>query len=97
MDYNGNGTNPQQRDIVLSPNEYLFVQSNTNGIIKTYAGPITITISAQDSIVKFNGKSKKFEATNNVQEAKGLFVTPPENWYAILKNPAKNNETTEGG
>ena len=97
MDYNGNGTNPQQRDIVLSPNEYLFVQSNTNGIIKTYAGPITITISAQDSIVKFNGKSKKFEATNNVQEAKGLFVTPPENWYAILKNPAKNNETPEGG
>lgn len=97
MDYNGNGTNPQQRDIVLSPNEYLFVQSNTNGIIKTYAGPITITISAQDSIVKFNGKSKKFEATNNVQEAKGLFVTPPENWYAILKNPAKNNESPEGG
>ena len=97
MDYNGNGTNPQQRDIVLSPNEYLFVQSNTNGIIKTYAGPITITISAQDSIVKFNGKSKKFEATNNVQEAKGLFITPPENWYAILKNPAKNNETPEGG
>ena len=97
MDYNGNGTNPQQRDIVLSPNEYLFVQSNTNGIIKTYAGPITITISAQDSIVKFNGKSKKFEATNNIQEAKGLFVTPPENWYAILKNPAKNNETPEGG
>lgn len=97
MDYNGNGTNPQQRDIVLSPNEYLFVQSNTNGIIKTYAGPITITISAQDSIVKFNGKSKKFEATNNIQEAKGLFVTPPENWYAILKNPAKNNESPEGG
>ena len=97
MDYNVNGTNTQQRDIVLSPNEYLFVQSNTNGIIKTYAGPITITISAQDSIVQFNNKTKRFETTNNLQEAKGLFVAPPENWYAILKNPAKNNENPEGG
>ena len=54
--YNNNMMNPQQRDIVLSPNEYVFVHNNTNGSIKTYTGPITITISAQDSLVVFDNK-----------------------------------------
>ena len=50
----------QQRDIILSPNEFVFVQSNTNGVIKTYTGPSTITISTQDSLVIFNEKTKCF-------------------------------------
>lgn len=88
--YNNNMMNPQQRDIVLSPNEYVFVQNNTNGSIKTYTGPITITISAQDSLVIFDEKSKKFKTVQNLTEAKSLFVLPPENWYAIVKNPTKD-------
>lgn len=88
--YNNNMMNPQQRDIVLSPNEYVFVQNNTNGSIKTYTGPITITISAQDSLVVFDEKSKKFKTVQNLTEAKSLFVLPPENWYAIVKNPTKD-------
>lgn len=88
--YNNNMMNPQQRDIVLSPNEYVFVQNNTNGSIKTYTGPITITISAQDSLVVFDENSKKFKTVQNLTEAKSLFVLPPENWYAIVKNPTKD-------
>ena len=51
----------QQRDIVLSPNEYCFVQNQTNGSIKTHVGPVTITISQQESLVTFNRKTKKYE------------------------------------
>ena len=51
--YNSNNNN-QQRDVILSPNEFIFVQSNTNGIIKTYTGPCIFTISAQDSLVIFD-------------------------------------------
>ena len=88
---NYNNMNQQQRDIVLSPNEYVFVQNNTNGSIKTYTGPTTITISAQDSLVVFDEKNKKFKTVQNLTEAKSLFVLPPENWYAIVKNPTKDS------
>ena len=87
----------QQRDIILSPNEFVFVQSNTNGVIKTYTGPSTITISTQDSLVIFNEKTKCFETVQNPNQAKQLMILPPENWYAILKNPAVNNEYPEPG
>ena len=89
--------NNQQRDIVLSPNEFIFVQSNTNGIIKTYVGPITITISTQDTLVRFDERTKQFVATTSVNEAKQLMILPPENWYAIVKNPAENGTYPEMG
>ena len=89
--------NNQQRDIVLSPNEFIFVQSNTNGIIKTYVGPITITISTQDTLVRFDERTKQFVATTSVTEAKQLMILPPENWYAIVKNPAENGTYPEMG
>ena len=66
------------------------MQNNTNGSIKTYTGPTTITISAQDSLVVFDEKNKKFKTVQNLTEAKSLFVLPPENWYAIVKNPTKD-------
>lgn len=97
MDYNNMRDNQSQRDIVLSPNEYVFVQNNTNGVIKTYTGPMTVTISTQDSLVRFNEKTKQFEACNNARDAKQLFVLPPENWYAILKNPTENGVYPEAG
>lgn len=87
----------QQRDIVLSPNEFVFVQSNTNGIIKTYAGPTTITVSGQDTLVIFDEKSKTFEPVQNAERAKQLFIIPPENWYAVLKNPAVDNKHPDVG
>ena len=89
--------NNQQRDIVLSPNEFVFVQSNTNGVIKTYTGPNTITIGAQDTLVTFNEKTKEFVATTSATEAKQLMILPPENWYAILKNPTTNDTYPEVG
>ena len=53
----------RQKDLVLSTNEFVFIQSKTNGQIKTYTGPIMVTISAQESMVIFNPKTKRFEET----------------------------------
>ena len=78
----------RQRDLVLSTNEFCFLQSKTNGAIKTYTGPITMTISAQESLVIFNSKTKKFEETQDFEKAKQLFISAPEGWYVVLKNPA---------
>ena len=98
MDYGNENSNVgRQRDLVLSVNEFVFLQNKTNGQIKTQAGPMTITISQQEALVIFNAKSKKFEETNDFERAKQLFIAPPEGWYTILKNPTSDGQYPEAG
>jgi major vault protein len=85
----------RQRDLVLAVNEFAFIMAKTNGAIKTYTGPITMTISAQESLVVFNPKTKKFEETQDFEKAKQLFVSAPEGWYIVLKNPSADNAHPE--
>ena len=87
----------QQRDLVLAPNEFCLLQNKTNGAIKTYTGPITMTISAQEALVVFNPKTKQFEETTDFNRARQVFVSAPEGWYIVLKNPAKDNAHPEQG
>lgn len=87
----------RQRDLVLAVNEFCFLQSKTNGAIKTYTGPITMTISAQEALVVFNPKSKQFEETQDFNKAKQLFTSAPEGWYVVLKNPTHDNFHPEAG
>ena len=87
--------NQGQRDLVLAVNEFCFLQSKTNGAIKTYTGPVTMTISAQEALVVFNPRSKQFEETRDFGKAKQLFKSAPEGWYIVLKNPAKENSHPE--
>lgn len=92
-----NYNNSRQRDLVLAANEFCYLQNKTNGVIKTYTGPITMTISAQEALVIFNEKTKQFRETDNFEEAKQLLVSPPENWYVVLKNPSEGNIHPEAG
>ena len=94
-DYNGSMS--RQKDIVLAPNEYTFVLSKTNGVIKTHTGPMTMTISAQESLVVFDPKSKQFIEVADIEKAKRLFTSAPEGWYVVLKNPAKDNMHPDSG
>ena len=87
----------RQRDLVLAVNEFCFLQSKTNGAIKTYTGPITMTISAQEALVVFNPRTKQFEETQDFNKAKQLFVSAPEGWYVVLKNPTADNIHPEAG
>ena len=92
-----NGSNMRQKDLVLASNEFCFLQNKTNGQIKTYTGPIMLTISQQESLVVFDVKSKQFKEVANFDHAKQLFVSAPENWYVILKNPAPDGVYPERG
>lgn len=96
-DYDNTNRMNQQRDLVLSINEFCFLQSKTNGSIKTHVGPLTTTISGQESLVVFNPRSKKFEETSNFETAKQLFTSAPEGWYVILKNPTRDDVHPERG
>ena len=99
MDYNSfeNNNSMRQKDLVLAPNEFCFLQNRTNGAIKTYTGPVMLTISQQESLVSFDTKSKRFKEVQNFDQAKQLLVSAPENWYVILKNPSKDNTYPEQG
>jgi len=81
----------RQKDLVLATNEFVYVQSKTNGQIKVYTGPIMLTISAQESLVVFNEKTKRFEETQDFEKARQTFISAPEGWYVVLKNPAHDN------
>ena len=92
----GNQMN-RTRDLVLSINEFCFVQNKTDGTIRAQVGPTTVTISGQESLVTFNSKSKQFIETNDIEKAKQLFISAPEGWYVVLKNPAPDNKHPDGG
>ena len=92
-----NGNSMRQKDLVLATNEFCFLQNKTNGQIKTYSGPIMLTISQQESLVVFDSRTKQFCEVSNFDQAKQLFVSAPENWYVILKNPAPGDKYPEAG
>lgn len=87
----------RQKDLVLSTNEFVFIQSKTNGQIKTHTGPLMATISAQESMVIFNNRTKRFEETGDFEKARQLFISAPEGWYVVLKNPAVDGTHPEAG
>jgi major vault protein len=78
-----------QKDLVLAINEYAYVLDETKGFVSCYVGPYKSSLSQSDKLVRFNPQTKKFDYCT-YGEAKSLFVTAPENWYVILKNPTKD-------
>lgn len=81
----------RERDLVLSPNEYAYVLDKTKGLISCVVGSYKMSLSNSDALVVFNEKTKKFEESS-FSEAITTFVSAPENWYVILKNPALENK-----
>lgn len=85
-----------QKDLVLSTNEYAYVLDQTKGFISCLVGPTKMSLSQSDSLVRFNAKTKKFEPCS-YNAAIQLLTICPENWYCILKNPAKDNKHPASG
>ena len=85
-----------QKDLVLSINEYAYVLDETKGQVTCLVGPTKMSLSQSDRLVNFNERTKAFE-TCGFDEAKHLFTTAPENWYVILKNPVDGNRHPNPG
>ena len=71
-EYDDAPPNPKnyQRDIILSINEFCFVQNKSNGSIRTHTGPIITSISGQESLVVFDSKTKRFTETQDFEAAR---------------------------
>lgn len=81
----------QQKDLVLSINEYAYVLDRTKGNVACWVGPTKTSLSTSDELVNFNERTKRFEPCS-YNQAIHLFTTAPENWYVILKNPADGDK-----
>lgn len=81
----------QQKDLVLSINEYAYVLDRTKGNVSCWVGPAKTSLSTSDELVVFNERTKQFDSAT-YDSAVSLFTTAPENWYVILKNPAENDK-----
>lgn len=55
-----------------------------------------MSLSQSDSLVRFNSTTKRFEQCS-YERAVHLLTIAPENWYIILKNPAKDNKHPVAG
>lgn len=51
----------ENRDLVLPPGTYAYLQDRGSGAVRTVVGPSSVPISAQDLPVRFNQASGSFE------------------------------------
>lgn len=86
----------RERDLVLAPNEYAFISDQTKGNINVYVGPFKTSLANTDKPVVFDFESKRFERSN-LDESTQTFITAPEGWYVVMKNPPKDGHQPKTG
>ncbi len=86
----------RDRDLVLAPNEYAFISDQTKGNINVYVGPYKTSLANTDKPVIFNFDTKRFERCT-LDESTLTFITAPEGWYAVMKNPPKDGNQPKTG
>lgn len=82
----------EQRELVLAPNEFCFVQNSTDGGIVTCVGPLTVTLGQSEVPIIFDPKTKRFVNVNNQQgrvQPIQQMIFAPAGWYVVLLNPSK--------
>lgn len=86
----------RERDLVLAPNEYAFISDQTKGNINVYVGPYKTSLANTDQPVYFDADSKRFVRCS-LEDSMRVFLTAPEGWYLVMKNPARDNSHPTSG
>lgn len=85
----------RDRDMVLAPNEFMYVSDETKGNVDVYAGPTKQSLSGTDQPVIFDTNEKRFKKADFIQAIQ-VAKTAPEGWYVVLKNPARDGKHPTG-
>jgi len=81
----------RERDILVAPNEYAYVQDLTKGDIVLYVGPTKISLSNTERLVEFkDGRFKAIKADDGYLNVNPN-VMASTSQYIILENPAKDS------
>jgi major vault protein len=86
----------RERDLVLAPNEYAFISDQTKGNINVYVGPYKTSLANTDKPVIFNDITKRFDRVS-LDESIQTFMTAPEGWYIVMKNPPRDGHQPKTG
>lgn len=78
-----------ERDLILAPNEFAYLLDETKGHVQIYTGPHKSSPAGTDQPVIFNEESKRFIKCS-LEQSKQKWMTAPEGWYIVLKNPSAN-------
>ena len=79
------------RDLVLAPGSYAYVQAENNGSIRTHVGPTVVTLSGQERPIRYDAESKVFHRCKQEQAVCNV-VYADEGDYIVLSNPAPENK-----
>ncbi len=85
----------RDKDMVLAPNEFMYVLDKTKGHVDVFVGPTKQSLSGTDAPVVFDEAKKQFREAGHI-EAKQLTRTAPEGWYVVLKNPSRDGKPPIG-
>jgi major vault protein len=87
------GGGKDDRDLILAPNEYAYILDETKGNVQVYVGPHKSSPAGTDQPVYFDSNNKKFMKCS-LESSKQKWVTAPEGWYIVLKNPSNEASRT---
>jgi major vault protein len=88
--------NDTQRDLVLAPGEYAYIQDRTQGAIKMATAPATVTPSQSDVPVKYDPKTGSFMQCG-LDSVIQKNARADDGSYIILKNPEVDGKQPKPG
>lgn len=77
----------RERDILVAPNEYAYVQDLTKGDIVLYVGPTKISLSNTERIVELRGDRFVPVRADDASFGVSAFVMASSSQYIVLENP----------
>jgi regulator of protease activity HflC (stomatin/prohibitin superfamily) len=77
----------RERDILIAPNEYAYVQDLTKGDIVLYVGPTKISLSNTERIVELRAERFVPVRADDASFGVSAFVTATSSQYIVLENP----------
>lgn len=80
----------RERDILVAPNEYAYVQDLTKGNIVLYVGPTKISLSNTERMIQF--REGRFMPVTGDEAGLGVmrFVEASSSQYIVLENPPED-------
>lgn len=84
----------RERDILIAPSEYAYVQDLTKGDIVLYVGPTKISLSNTERIVELRGDRFVPVRADDPSFGVSPFVAASSSQYIVLENPVAEGKDT---
>ncbi len=83
----------KERDVILSRNEFAYVQDMTKGDINMYVGPTRFSLSNTERLIKVNPETRRV-SPDDLPSGIQPFVFIESSQYAEIENPRKEDNTS---